>query len=310
MRSPVPQCSNPLPRRQLAFRFAPAAMMFGLLIGGCEKQSMRDPHVPHRVVTLTPSSTEVVAILGATARLVGVDVYSTYPPSVLSLPKVGDFLQPNVEAIVSLKPDLVVLDSVQAKVAAALNSAGIRTILLSMHTMADVNRGIAEIGQALGRFAQAKEIIATSNRDLAKIRKRARHRGRKRVLALVEREQGRLGQMIAAGPGSYLDELLAVLNAENAVAGSSSRYVTISVEEILRSRPEVILDAVVPVHAGRVAEDWRSLPSIPAVRSGRIYPIAADLFMAPSPRLATAARTLETMIYGTQKEHVRQTSQR
>src|SRR5690606_32243208 len=116
------------------------AVLVGLAAGACRERSERaaaPEAAPRRVVTLTPSSTELVAAIGAADRLVGVDRYSEYPPSVKDLPVVGDFLSPNVEVIVRLRPDLVVLDEVQARIAPALEAAGIDTIALPMHTIRD-----------------------------------------------------------------------------------------------------------------------------------------------------------------------------
>ena len=272
-----------------------------LIFISCQAGSRSPRPTPDRIVTLTPSSTEIVAILGSIDKLVGVDTYSRYPKRVQGLPKVGNFLQPNLEAIIALQPDLVVTDEVQSKVVRALQAAKIPTLSLSMHTIGDVRHAIIELGNTLGQSITAHRVIARADRELEEVRQRSKKRSRrKRVLALVEREHGRLGKMIAAGPGSYLDELLAIVNAENVVAGSKARYVTISQEELLRSQPQVILDAMVPTAKQSALSDWYKVPMIPAVQNQEVYPIATDLFMAPSPRFDVAIGRLEAMIYGEQ----------
>src|SRR5205823_1131305 len=101
-------------------------LLFLLFVLGCDRSDRAGPAVPlaaARVVTLSPSATEIVAVLGAAGRLVGVDDYSDYPETVKALPKVGSYLSPNLETIVSLKPTLVVVDDVHGQTAGALRDA-------------------------------------------------------------------------------------------------------------------------------------------------------------------------------------------
>jgi iron complex transport system substrate-binding protein len=251
-----------------------------------------------RVVTLTPSATELVAAVGAADLLVGVDRYSTHPASVSALPRVGDFLHPSFEAIVALAPDLVIADEVQAEVARGLNAAGIRTLTLSMHTIADVRTGLAAVGRALDREAAAQAAQAEVERALADARSRAQSREPPRVLGVVDRELGGLGNLVAAGPGSYLDELLAVVGATNALADYRVRYPRLSAEQILRAQPEIILDlapAAVP-DSGR--DDWNRLPELPAVQHGRVHVLQDGIYLAPGPRIGQAIERLSAIVHG------------
>src|SRR5690242_18134738 len=101
----------------------------------CSRGGGEAPQPGERVVSLTPSATEVVAALGATELLVGVDDFSKYPPEVDQLPKVGSFVAPNLEAIVRLRPTVVIVDDVHGQVAAALHDRGIETIACAMHAL-------------------------------------------------------------------------------------------------------------------------------------------------------------------------------
>lgn len=251
-----------------------------------------------RVVTLTPSATELVAAVGAADLLVGVDRYSTHPARVRDLPKVGDFLHPSFEAIVALAPDLVIADEVQVEVARGLNAAGIRTTTLSMHTISDVRVGLTAVGRALDREAAAQAALAEIERVLASARSRAHAKAPPRVLGVVDRELGGLGNLVAAGPGSYLDELLDVVGAENALADYRVRYPKLSAEQILRAQPEIILDlapAAVP-ESGR--DDWNRLPELPAVQHGRVYVLQDGIYLAPGPRIGLAIERLSAIVHG------------
>jgi iron complex transport system substrate-binding protein len=271
-----------------------------LAAAGCRERSAPAPAPAdaratgpvRRVVALTPSATELVAAVGADELLVGVDRYSTYPPAVRDLPKVGDFLRPSFEAIVALAPDLVIADEVQAEVARGLAAAGIRTLTLSMHTIDDVRAGLAKVGRALDREAAAAQAQAEIERALARARSRAPSQ-RPRVLGVVDREQGGLGNLVAAGPGSYLDELLAVVGAENALADYRVRYPKLSAEQILRAQPEIIID-LAPA-TGR--DDWKQLPELPAVQHGRVHVLQESIYLAPGPRIGQAIERLSAIIH-------------
>jgi iron complex transport system substrate-binding protein len=255
---------------------------------------------PARIVSLTPSATELVAAAGGLGRLVGVDRYSAWPPEVASLPRVGDFLRPSFEAILRLEPDLVVLAAVQTEVAEGLRGAGVRTLALDVHTVADVRDGLRQVGDAIGEPARAAAAIDALDETVAAVRRRAAARqgsARPRVLVVIDRELGGLGNMVAAGAGSYLDELLAVLGADNVLAGAGVRYPKISVEAILRAEPDVILDASFTPDPDAARRDWRPLDTVPAVASGRVHLLNDTMYLAPSPRLGEALRGLEEMIF-------------
>ena len=250
-----------------------------------------------RVVTLTPSSTEIVAAVGGADLIVGIDKYSTYPAEIRDRPQVGDFLNPSFEAILALRPDLAVVDTVQMKVAAGLRAAGIETLVLDMHTIDDVRVGIARVGTALDATARADELINALDRDIAAVARRGQSRSdpRPRVLAVVDRQQGGLGAVVAAGPGSYIDELLAVVGVSNVMAASTVRYSNITAEQILRGQPDIILDSIHD-RSGRAQRDWSMLATVPAVVNQRIHGLADHMYRSPSPRVGQALLGLEAII--------------
>lgn len=241
-----------------------------------------------RVVSLTPSATEILAALGATELLVGVDDYSTYPPEVTKLPKVGSFMSPNIESIVSLRPTLVVVDDIHGKAAGALGDAGIATVACAMHALPDVKAALGTVGARIGKAAEATRVVAEIDTALddAAAQRPAK---RPKVLAIIDREAGGLGGLVAAGPGSWIDELLAVVGAENVLAASGVRYPKISREEILRGEPEVILDLSYAARAS--TKEWTEV-SVPATRTGRVVALSDAFLVAPSPRVKDALAVL------------------
>lgn len=241
-----------------------------------------------RVVSLTPSATEIVAALGGTALLVGVDEYSTYPPEAASLPKVGSFMFPNLETIVALKPTVVIVDDIHGKAAGALGDAGIATVACAMHALPDVKSCLGTIGARIGRSTEATRVVdeIEAALDAAASRRPAK---RTKVLAIIDREASGLGGLVAGGPGSWIDELLAVVGAENVLAASGVRYPKISREEILRGAPDVILDLS---YAGRAStKEWNTV-DVPATKAGRVVVLSEPYLIAPSPRVKDALDAL------------------
>jgi iron complex transport system substrate-binding protein len=250
--------------------------------------SAPDTPAIHRLVSLTPSATEIVAALGATAWLVGVDDYSTFPPEVTRLPKVGSFLAPNLETIVALKPTLVIVDDIHGKAAGALGDAGIATVACAIHALPDVKAALRTLGARIGKAGEAEHIVEAIDTALDRAAA-ARPAKRPRVLAVIDREAGGLGNLVTAGRGSWIDELLAVVGGDNVLSAAGVRYPKISAEEVLRTRPEVILD--LSYAARQNLDPWQAL-DVPAVTARRVRALSEPYLIAPSPRVTEALDVL------------------
>lgn len=269
-----------------------AVLVLAIALCACGKRSAAPGDGTPRIVTLMPSGTEVVAALGAADELVGVDDYSKFPASVQALPKVGSFMFPNLETIIALRPTLVVVDDIQGKTAAALADAGIATVPCTMHALPDVKAGLRTIGARLGKAAEAEQVVTQIDAalDAAAAKRPAR---RPRVLAVIDREADGLGNLVAVGPGSWVDELLAVVGGDNVLAPSGVRYPKLSLEEVLRAQPEVILDLSYAAQQSTAA--WNEL-DVPAVKQGRVVALFEPYLTAPSPRVEAALDALAKAI--------------
>jgi iron complex transport system substrate-binding protein len=265
-----------------------------VILLGCGSKREPAHSAQARIVSLTPSATEVVAALGATDQLVGVDQYSEYPESVTKLPKVGSFLQPNLEVIITLQPSLVIVDDIHGQVAGALHDRGLATVECDMHALPDVKQALRTVGAKLGRDKEAAAVIEEIDRSLdeAAAKKPAKH---PRVLVVIDRESGGLGNLVAAGPGSWIDELLAVVGGDNVLAASTMRYAKISLEEIISSNPEVIIDLSFDKNEARKAAAWKQV-DVAAVRNGRVRVMNEAFLQGPSPRVKQALAALATAI--------------
>lgn len=254
--------------------------------------SDRAPTGPElRLVSLTPSATEVIAALGATGQLVGVDDFSSYPPEVRALPKIGGFTNPNIEAIIRLRPSLVVVDDIHHTASKLLNGAKIETVACKMHALPDVYHALRTVGDRLGKAAEAERAIAAIRAAVATA-EAARPPTKPRVLAIIDHEVGGLGNLVAAGPGSWVHELLGIVGGENVLASAGTRYPKISLEEVLRSQPDVILDLA---YGGKTGDVWKSV-AVPAVANGRVIAMHEPYLVAPSPRVSLAIQALSAAI--------------
>ncbi|HVK89625.1 MAG TPA: helical backbone metal receptor [Kofleriaceae bacterium] len=267
-------------------------LAIGLVLAACGSRAQDATGGAPRLVSLMPSGTEVVAALGATDQLVGVDEYSKYPPSVEQLPKVGSFMFPNLEAIIGLRPTLVIVDDIHGKSATALRDAGIPTVPCAMHALPDVKTALRTVGARIGKPAEAEKVVAEIDAalDAAAAKRPVK---RPRVLAVIDREADGLGNLVAVGPGSWVDELLAVTGADNVLAASGVRYPKISLEEVLRAQPDVILD--LSYTSQKSLAPWNAV-DVPAVEQGRVVSLFVPYLTAPSPRVKEALDAISEAI--------------
>ncbi len=259
---------------------------------------------PRRIVSTAPSFTETVYAIGAGDRVVGVSVHCHFPKEVERVAKAGTYIHPNIEAIVRLKPDLVLVHKEQAQVAAQLNRLGIATLALTNTSLNDTFTTIREVGVALNMTAQAARLEQLIRGRLEALRRATSRQPRKSLLFVVGRTPGRLEGLVAVGKGSFLNELITIAGGRNALADSLVTYPRISVEAVLRIDPDVIVDmgdmadtvGVTEAHKQEVVKLWQRQDDLRAVASGRVYAVAADIFVVPGPRIAEAAEAFARML--------------
>lgn len=243
------------------------------------------PRAPQRIVSVLPSLTEMVCDLGQCQRLVGVDRYSNHPAQVRKLPKVGGGLDPNVEAIVALRPDLVLLATSSAA-AERLQALGIRVAALEPKTHADVRRVLIALGSVLEvpdapQRWQATEAAVQAVAAGLPVRARGL-----RVYFEVNNAP------YAASEASFIGETLARLGARNVVPGSLGPFPKINPEFVVRSDPDVIMvgDASFAGMASRPG--WGGMRAIRAGRVCVFTPEQSDTMVRPGPRMVEAATAM------------------
>ena len=251
-----------------------------------------------RVIALAPNLSETLFALGLGDRVVGVGDYSTFPPGVKELPKLGGLFNPNLEKIVALKPDLAVLVPSEGDLAQKLKGLGVDSITLSNETLADIETSFHRLAERCG-VPEAGERVAAEFREGLKPDPLP---GKPKVLVSAGRPVGRLADLVVAGPGTYFEELLANLGAVNAFADAPVRSPEIGMEDVIARAPDVIVEVraepVSPEVERQLIDDWNALPDIPAVRNRRIVVIDGDYAVVPGPRIPQLYQEMRTALAG------------
>lgn len=257
---------------------------------------VQPPASPQRIVSLAPALTEVLFALGAGERVVGVTDYCDYPPEVRALPKVGGYVNPSVETVLSLRPDLVIVSPAAGnrEPAKVLERAGARVEVVPMETLAETFTAIATVARLVGREDAGTALAASVRARLDAAAQR--HAGAKpvRTLFCVQVEP-----VIAAGAGTLPSEILELAGGSNVIA--APRYPQVGMEAILEQSPEVILQAKMDTADtgadAAAAAFWRRWPAIPAVRDGRVVVFDASTALRPGPRVADAVERIAEILH-------------
>lgn len=263
--------------------------------------------VPHRIVSLVPSVTETLFALGLADRVVGVSTDSDVPVQAVALPKVGTFTAPVAEAIVVLRPDLVLTSPSPGNQSAvnALQRAGINVAVIGGDGGIDeARKGMLDVARAAGEEARGAGLVARLDAELETVRAAVAGRERPVVAVAVGRDP-----LVLAGPSSYLGELVVVAGGANVAAAVGGRWPRVGLEFLVQQRPEVLLDLSISMEPGdspapgdqaAVLERWADLGPVPAVSSRRVHRadrLWASALLRPGPRLADAARFLALTLH-------------
>lgn len=266
-------------------RLKVAALVLGLALGGCSPSGGHPirPAGQPRIVSLTPSLTELLFALEAGPQVVGVTANDHFPPQVESLPEVGD-LQLNYEALLSLHPDLVIYDpALNQQHLPKLQKLGLHLQPLSTQSLAELLFAIPELGRQLHREPQAQALVEHLQQELERARERASRGPHPRAVVEIWHEP-----LTLAGQSTYVSELIELAGFRNALTRPG--YPTVDLEELLRLDPEVLIltHPIARQLASRPA--WKQLS---AVRQQRIVEVPEDWLVRPGPRLIDALHRLQ-----------------
>jgi iron complex transport system substrate-binding protein len=256
---------------------------------------------PARIVSTAPSITEILYAVGAGPQVAGVTSYCRYPAAALQKPKIGSFLQPDYERILSLRPDLVLVIKNPVGVTGKLRSFGMRAEEFDLDTISGILSAILRIGVLTGHEPQARGVHDAIQAELKSIRATAAGKPRKRAIFLVGRSPGTLQGMVGAGPGTFIEELMLLAGGENVLASAPIPYPKVSLEQVLSTDPDFILDMGDFAHASgkpgqpeaEILALWAKYPQLRAVRWKQVRVMDSETLIRPGPRLAEAARRFQ-----------------
>lgn len=253
-----------------------------------------------RVVSIIPATTEMLFAMGAGDRVVAVGSYDRFPPEVGRLPRVGALLDPDVERIISLRPDLVVLYGTQQDLRSQLDRASIPYYAYTHRGLADIFSTIRALGARVGAAERANEVATRIENEIDAVRARVAGRPRVRTLLVFGRERGSLRGIDASGGYGFLHDMLEAAGGANVLADVKTQAVQMSTEMVLARAPEVIIELRYSRGDARPDADlaaWNALPSIPAVKNKRIFVLQGDEFVVPGPRVGAATERLAQIIH-------------
>jgi iron complex transport system substrate-binding protein len=255
-----------------------------------------------RIISLVPALTEMAFAIGAGGAVVAVSSYDDYPPEVRSLPKVGALIDPDVERIIKLRPDLVLLYGSQQDLMTQLARASIPYFEYRHGGVADVTATMRALGTRTGRATEATALADRIDGRLARLRDRTAKLEKPRTLLVFGREGGSLRNIHASGGRGFLHDIVEAAGGTNVFADVAAESVEASSEMILTRAPEVIIEirsVDIPEGPKRNADlaAWKSLASLPAVRTNRIHFLTGRAIGVPGPRVAESAEQVAALLH-------------
>lgn len=235
--------------------------------------------VPKRIISLAPNLTEILFEIGLGDRIVGVTSFCDYPEEAKKKPKVGGMSNPSLEAVVSMKPDIVLMttDGNPKEFEARLRSFGIKTYIFRARRISELPQGISDLGAVLGVKEKAEAFVKTLGTGLNSFVNESRitdHGSRKKVLFIVWPEP-----LIVAGPGTVIDDAIHIIGSENIASKAKASYPKYSIEEVLRMSPDVIMIGKGHADVRKVAEGLlKRLKILPALKNNRVFYVSDDLY--------------------------------
>ena len=254
------------------------------------------PDKPLRVISLAPSITEILFVLEQDDRLKGVTRFSDYPQQAKLLPKVGSYVNLDLEKIVSLKPDLciAVKDGNPIEIVRRLELMGIPVYAVDPRDLDTVIETVLEIGHLLNADTLAEKVVRAMETRIRNIKTKVAQIGHRPGVFF----QIGISPIVSVGANTFNDELVQLAGGTNLVKGSGG-YPRFSREQVLALAPEVIIICSMARQGGfdRMKAEWNRWPSLPAVKNRQIFLVDSNLFNRPTPRLVDGLELLFQLIH-------------
>lgn len=245
-----------------------------------------------RIVSLAPSTTEILFALGLGDKVAGVSQFCNWPPEAKKLPKMGGLMNPNYEAIIAAKPDLVIVFDDMPESENKFRTMGIETLAIKHDTISDILDAIGAIGRRCGKEQAAQSMVENISNKIHAIESRNQTQNRPKVLISIghdySQDAGAMPKNIyIAGNDGFYSEIIKLAGGQNAYTGSIPDP-AVNFESIVSMNPQIIIDILPPANANTdgetVKKQWQNLSDIDAAKNDRIYVFSEDYMSIPGPR--------------------------
>lgn len=274
-----------------------------LLQPGCnKKEHVETFKAVERIISCAPSITETLFALGLGNRVVGVTNYCKYPRETEFIEKIGGYTDINLEKVVSMKPDIVILQPEHEKQRIFLKHHGIAVLSVNNKTFAGICSSFIMIGNACGALEKAENLVSQFKESMGNDDSSSTA---PKVMMCIGRDNPcgkNVQNVFIVSTATFYDDLIKSTGGVNAFPDSLPHYPNISREGIISIAPEIIIDLASPMNScacSTLVEDWYSLPMLPAVKNKRVFCISGDYATIPGPRILLLLRDLQRMIQST-----------
>lgn len=285
-------------KKEVAVSPGKESLQFPLTVQDDLGRQVKVTKKPERIVSLSPSNTEILFALGLDKQIAGVTKYCDYPSEALKKPKVGGFADPSLELIVNAKPDLVLAGSIHRELVQRLEELKIHVVVLEPKSIEQVLEKITLAGKVTGANTEAQNLVKNLQKQINEVKAKVKNLPEdKKPRVFFELYQDPLTTI---GGKSYIHDLLTAAGGKNITGSLKQEWLTYSTEQILAQDPEVII--FVRMHGSKqMAEQVKRRPNwqnISAVKNDRVYYLSNEnIVLRPGPRLGEGLKTLAGMIH-------------
>ena len=256
-----------------------------------------------RIVSLAPSITEILFALGLGDKVVGVTHYCDFPPEALTKTKVGGYYDPNYEAIVALRPDLVIMLTEHEEPKRYLGQLGLNVLMVNHKSISGILNSLMAIGKACGAEQNVTSVVRDLRERMERIRQKTDGMPRSKVMVSVGRNMGSgsLKDVYISGRSGFYDEMITFAGGVNAYSGDVA-FPVVSGEGIIRMNPEVIIDMIPDLDEkgwdkAMILKEWETVSGVDAVKNGRVYVFGEDYVVVPGHRFILILEKMARVIH-------------
>jgi len=276
---------------------AATCLMMLLSLCCCSAPKPKAPFAPQRIISVVPNVTAMLFAFGLGDKVIAVGDYDQFPPEVAAKQRIGGLLNPNLEKIIELRPDLVITYGTQDVLRDRLQSVGIAMYPFIHGNVEHTLQFMLDLGHAVRADARAEQVVQEIRNTFDRVRAKAPP-VRPKVLLVHNRGAGMLGSFYSVGSQAFQHDLIEIAGGQNLFGDIDRETIQPTLEEVIRRKPDIIIETLSSIRNDReIAQrkkDWETL----GLARGRVYIESENYLLVPGPRLNLAARKFSEIIRG------------